>query len=133
MRIRSVLSHSTQAVAEGALISLLVVGLMVGSAFAAKPTAGGSSSGSGACSVNPNPVSVGADYTLTGTGLGAYAVVNVLISDSGTTTSWNLQADASGTTSVTWHSYWAGTSSVRFLKSSRHGSTTVASCTFAVY
>jgi hypothetical protein len=36
VRIRSVLSHSAQAVAEGALISILVVGLMVGTAFAAK-------------------------------------------------------------------------------------------------
>ena len=36
MRIRSVLSHSVQAVAEGALIALLVVGLMAGSVFAAK-------------------------------------------------------------------------------------------------
>ena len=49
MRIRSVLSHSTQAVAEGALISLLVVGLMAGSALAAKgggsrPSGGGSGS-----------------------------------------------------------------------------------------
>jgi len=36
VRIRSVLSHSTQAIAEGALISLLVVGLMAGTAFAGK-------------------------------------------------------------------------------------------------
>jgi hypothetical protein len=36
VRIRSVLSHSTQAVVEGALISLLVVGLMAGTAFAGK-------------------------------------------------------------------------------------------------
>ena len=36
MRIRSVLSHSTQALIEGALISLLVVGLMAGTAFAGK-------------------------------------------------------------------------------------------------
>lgn len=41
VRIRSVLSHSTQALIEGALISLLVVGLMAGTAFAAKPTASG--------------------------------------------------------------------------------------------
>lgn len=40
VRIRSVLSHSTQAIVEGALISLLVVGLMAGTAFAAKPSAG---------------------------------------------------------------------------------------------
>jgi hypothetical protein len=40
MRIRSVLIHSLQAIAEGALISLLVVGLIAGTALAAKPTAG---------------------------------------------------------------------------------------------
>ena len=46
MRIRSVLSHSTQALAEGALISLLVVGLLAGSALAAKPVPGGLSGSS---------------------------------------------------------------------------------------
>lgn len=42
MRITSVLSHSAQAILEGALIALLVVGLMAGTALAAKPTAGSS-------------------------------------------------------------------------------------------
>jgi hypothetical protein len=41
VRIRSVFSHSAQAVVEGALISLLVVGLMAGTAFAAKGGGGG--------------------------------------------------------------------------------------------
>lgn len=36
MRIKSVLTHSVQALAEGSLIALLVVGLMAGSVFAAK-------------------------------------------------------------------------------------------------
>jgi hypothetical protein len=46
VRIRSVFSHSAQAIAEGALISLLVVGLMAGTAFAGKgnQASGGSSS-----------------------------------------------------------------------------------------
>jgi hypothetical protein len=47
VRIRSVLSHTAQAVAEGALISILVVGLMVGTAFAAKGGGGGHHSTSG--------------------------------------------------------------------------------------
>src|SRR4029079_6896166 len=93
MRIRSIFSHSAQAIAEGALVALLVVGLVAGTAFAGKP---GSGSPSGTCSATPSPVDVGADYTLVGRGLGAYAVVNVLIGDSMGTTSWNLQADASG-------------------------------------
>src|SRR5258705_12192659 len=37
MRIKSIFTHSAQAIAEGALISLLVVGLMAGTAFAGKP------------------------------------------------------------------------------------------------
>ncbi len=45
MRIRSFTKHSAQVVAEGGLIALLVVGAMAGTAFAGKPTAGGTSSG----------------------------------------------------------------------------------------
>jgi hypothetical protein len=131
MRIRSVLKHSGQAVLEGALIATLVVGLMAGTTFAAKPIRD-TSGGSGACAVNPSPVAVAADYTLTGTGLGAYALVNILISDSGNVSSWNLQADANGTTSLVWHSYWSGTSNVKFMKSGRHGATQVAGCSFSV-
>ena len=41
MRIRSVFKHSTQAVLEAALVSLLVVGLMAGTAFAARGGGGG--------------------------------------------------------------------------------------------
>ena len=37
MRIKSIFTHSAQAIAEGALISLLVVGLIAGTAFAARP------------------------------------------------------------------------------------------------
>ena len=95
-----------------------------------RPNNGGTTSGS--CSANPNPVTVGADYVLTGTGLGAGTLVNVLISDSGAMTSWNLQADASGTSTVTWHSYWTGTTKVTFQVNGRHGFTTVASCAFSV-
>jgi hypothetical protein len=45
VRIRSVFTHSAQVIAEGALLSLLVVGLMAGTAFAAK--GGGSGAGGG--------------------------------------------------------------------------------------
>jgi hypothetical protein len=132
MRIRSIFSHSAQAIAEGALVALLVVGLMAGTAFAGKPSRGGTT-GAGACSVNPDPVAVGADYTLTGTGLGAYAIVNVMISDSGVVSSWNLQADANGTSTLVWHSYWSGATKVTYQKSSgHHGYSVVASCSFNV-
>ena len=49
MRIRSVFTHSGQALLEGALIAMLVVGLMAGTAFAArgggKPSGGGTIAG----------------------------------------------------------------------------------------
>ena len=53
MRIRSVLTHSSQVVLEGALVALLVVGLVAGTALAAKGGGGGhgkpgGGSGSGA-------------------------------------------------------------------------------------
>ena len=47
MRIKSVFKHSAQALAEGSLIALLVVGLMAGSVLAAKPTAAGGPKGGG--------------------------------------------------------------------------------------
>jgi hypothetical protein len=40
VRIRRITSHSLQAIAEAALIAMLVVGLMAGTAFAGKPAAG---------------------------------------------------------------------------------------------
>ena len=109
-----------------------VLGL-AGPAFAAKGGGNGTTGGTaGSCSVAPNPVAVAGAYTLTGSNLGAYAIVNVLITDSAGTEAWVLQADASGSTSVTSYAHWAGTSSVKFLKSVRHGSTVVASCSFLV-
>ena len=47
MRIKSIFTHSAQAIAEGALISLLVVGLIAGTAFAAKGGAGKPAGGAG--------------------------------------------------------------------------------------
>ncbi len=51
MRTRSVLTHSAQAIAEGSLIALLVVGLMAGTALAGKSTTGKPSGGSGSSSL----------------------------------------------------------------------------------
>jgi hypothetical protein len=45
MRITSALSHGAQALLEGLLVALLVVGLMAGTAFAGKPSAGGGTTG----------------------------------------------------------------------------------------
>lgn len=45
MRTKSIIKHSAEAILEGALISLLVVGLMAGTAFAGKGGGGGTSGG----------------------------------------------------------------------------------------
>jgi hypothetical protein len=45
MRIRSVLGHALQAIAEGSLIAMLIVGLMAGSTFAGKGSGGKPGSG----------------------------------------------------------------------------------------
>ncbi len=47
MRIRRITSHSLQALAEASLIAMLVVGLMAGTAFAAKGGGGKPGGGSG--------------------------------------------------------------------------------------
>jgi hypothetical protein len=133
MRAENRLTKPTRRHLWRTLCAVTVVGVslsVAGPAIAAKP--GSTSTMTGSCAVNPNPVAVGAGYTLTGSNLGAYALVNVLITDSAGTTSWNLQADASGTTSVYSYAYWSGTNSVKFLKSARHGTTTVAACSFSV-
>jgi len=53
MRMKSVLSHTAQALAEGSLIALLVVGLMAGSVFAGKGGGGGKPSGGGGTVTGP--------------------------------------------------------------------------------
>jgi hypothetical protein len=121
--------HLITRIGQAALVAGLSAILITGTVFAGAA----SDAGSGSCSVNPNPVAVAADYTLTGTGFGADAIVNILISDSSNTTSWNLQADADGSTSLVWHSYWTGTSNVTFQEANKHhGWTVVASCSFEV-
>ena len=51
MRIRSVLGHAAQALAEGSLIALLIVGLMAGSVLAGKGGGGKPGSGGGGVTV----------------------------------------------------------------------------------
>jgi hypothetical protein len=93
MRIKSVLKHSAQAVAEGSLIALLVVGLMAGSVFAAKggnggKPGGGSTAGSGTIVVaymdGATEAHFGARVTFTvSTASTAYPYVHLMCSQNG--------------------------------------------------
>jgi len=137
MRLRSIFSHSVQAIAEGALISLLVVGLIAGTAFAAKPASNGSHKGGGgtataACSATPNPVSVatGGQYVLSGWGLNADELVQVNISNSHGTSFWMLQADALGKIAVTTYASWTGTQTVSIYDNGGRSLVFLGSCTF---
>ena len=106
-----------------------------GTAFAAKGGNKGGNTGAGpvaACAVNPNPVVVGGDWTVAGTGLPANTYVNVWESDAYSTTIWFAQTDGSGSLSITWHSYNAGTSTISFTTALTNHSTTLATCTFVV-
>ena len=75
MRIRSILNHSAQAVLEGALIAMLVVGLMAGTAFAGRSGGGGGHGGgkpggtlTAQVAVSPNPVPAYSTFAITGCG-----------------------------------------------------------------
>lgn len=100
-------------------------------AFAGKPVRDSGSS-TASCSATPNPVAQNTDYTLTVRGLSASQIVNVLVSDSGGTTAWQLMADGTGTINVVGHAYWTGTSTATVQKQVRHGWSTVTTCSFSV-
>jgi hypothetical protein len=109
--MKSVFSHSAQAIAEGILISLLVVGLMAGTAFAGKsgahgkPGGGGTTGGAGSISLAP----LVSDAN--GNGLPNYRDVVVFsVSTTATTTPYvNLVCSQNGTMVLSgWKGYWAG-------------------------
>jgi hypothetical protein len=129
VRIRSVFNHTAQVIAEGALLSLLVVGLMAGTAFAAKPTG---NAGTGTCAANPNPVSLGTEYSVAGAGLKAGEVINVYIHDALGTTVKSTAADAAGTWSVSSWASIGGTSTVDVKDMWGKHPATRASCSFSV-
>lgn len=118
--------------ASVALAAALVLALS-GTALAAKGGNGsGATTGSGSCSVTPNPVAVGSNWTMTGTGLPASTFVNVYDSDSGGTTVWMAQTSSTGTVSITWHSYYAGTSTIKVTTALAKKASTLATCSFQV-
>jgi hypothetical protein len=109
VRIRSVLSHSAQVIAEGALLSLLVVGLMAGTAFAAKGGGGGHKGGGG--TGGTGTITLGAIVTdNNGNGLPNWSdFVDFNISTTATTEPWvNLVCSQNGVVVANgWDGYFA--------------------------
>lgn len=137
MRIRSVLSHSTQAVAEGALISLLVVGLMAGSALAAKPASSGGHTKPGGGSGGTVTLVLVADAN--GNGAPNWAdTITYSVSTAATTQPYvSTQCTQSGvlvmSTSAGWYASYAWPSARQFQLMSDRWTGGAASCVARLY
>jgi hypothetical protein len=126
-------THAFQAVLEAALIAGMVGVLIASTAFAGRGGSGGNtSSGGGSCAVAPNPVAIGANWTMSAVNLPAGSYVDVYDADSSSTTMWMAQVSSTGTLSMTWHSYLAGTSTIRITTTNTKKASTLASCSFRV-
>ena len=134
MRIRSVFHHTAQALAEGALIALIVVGLVAGSAFAAKGGggggkpggSGGTTGGSATLVATPNQLQGGVSYTVTGSGYQPNWVVGISVADPGCCAAFNIGTDSTGHISFTLTSGATGTYSIKAYK---YGSSTLLAST----
>jgi hypothetical protein len=106
MRIKSIFTHSAQAIAEGALISLLVVGLIAGTAFAARGGgATGGTSSSATLSTDCNSCALGTVANFSGTGLdGSQPRGLVAVTTADGSTAWaGINVNSDGTTSFVWY------------------------------
>ena len=95
---RSIRLRLLGASTEAALITLLMFGLVAGTAFAAKGGNGNPTRDVVTCSINGNVVST--------TGLPTSEVINFMVTDSGGTSGWAL--------GVTWEGNWTLTVPERF-------------------
>jgi hypothetical protein len=125
MRIGSVLTHAGEALFEGFLIALLVVGLMVGTTFAARGGGGGhqkpgsGSNGTATVSVAPNPVPAYSTFAITGCGYTPSAGVQFTLYAPGGTAVWGGIADANGClTGATGWANAAGSAKLQVLEGS---------------
>jgi hypothetical protein len=116
MRIRSILSHSAQAILEGAIIATLVVGLIAGTAFAAR---GGPVSGTARAtlSASPSPAQAWASYRITGCGYVTGQNVNLVIQEPAAQAFYAAAPDGSGCIAST---FWADGQGTYTIKAYQH-------------
>ena len=129
MRIRSVLTHSAQAILEGALIATMVVGLLAGTAFARGGGHGGSTTTGGGTITLADPLVV--DQNDNGKpNFGDVVTFNV--STTATTQPYvNLVCSGSGASYNSWRGYFAGSldSNWNFVLGSGGWTSGAADCT----
>jgi hypothetical protein len=111
--MRSVLKHSTQAVLEGALISLLVIGLVAGTSLAAKGGKAGGGHGGGGTTGGSGTISLHSPLVVDSNGNGTPNwgdVVTFDISTTATTQPWvNLVCSQNGVVVAEgWNGYFVG-------------------------
>ena len=130
-RARRAFDHSWKALLEGALISMLVVGLIAGTAFAAK---GGKTTtvAHGSCAPAVSPVAVGSQYTILGSGFKPGEMVTVWVSDSHGTQTLFPPVDSSGHFSATSWASWSGASKATVYNNGGRRMVYLTSCTFDV-
>lgn len=138
-RARRVFDHSWKALLEGALVSLLVVGLIAGTAFAGKGahSAGGGKGGhnsggtlTATVRVSPNPVPANSEFTISGCGYLPGKGVQFNLYVSGGTAVWGGMADGNGC--LTNAVGWASDASSARLDVLEGSTTKVASTTFSI-
>lgn len=110
------------------LAAVAAVSLVAASPALAAKGGGSTTSSSGSCVISPNPVTAKTNYTMSASGLGANTLVNVLVNDVQSVTSYNLAADSNGNLTLTAPVYWTGTMTITIQKSAKHGWTTLATC-----
>jgi hypothetical protein len=131
-RARRVFDHSWKALLEGALVSLMVVGLIAGTAFAGKGGGGGKTSTAAHGSCTAADATVNDRYTIHGSGFKPGELLNVWVKDSGGTQTLFPPVDSSGNFSATSWASWAGAYSVTVYNNGGRRLVWLTSCSFSV-
>jgi hypothetical protein len=131
-RARRVFDHSLKALLEGALISMLVVGLVAGTAFAGRGGGKTTTAAHGSCAPAVSPVAVGSQYTILGSGFNPGEMITVWVSDSHGTQTLFPPVDATGHFSATSWASWSGSSKATVYNNGGRRMVYLTSCTFTV-
>ena len=126
-------SHTLMALAEASLVAMLVVGLVAGTAFAAK--GGGGKPGGGAtaalsCSINPNPVAVGSQYAISGSGYPTGTQLLIDISNAHGTVTLFAGATPDGQLAATSYASWAEAHTVKVFNNAGRRPALLSTCGF---